>query len=279
MTSARPYRTYLPGRWGQVHLRIAPGPHAAAPLLMLHQTPKSGWIWEPLFGALAQHRTLIAPDTPGYGASDAPAEQASIEDFAGEMLALMDRLAADGTIAPGLFDAIGYHTGSVIATALGTLAPDRVRKLVLVSLAAYDADERARKIAALPDTLRLAPDGSHLTTLWRLVDELTDARASLEWKQASLAENLRAGPDLYRGYRAVYGFDLIAALGALTQPVLVLNPEDDLHAATTRSAALAPRARTIALPGAGHGLFVIERDTIARLVDDFLTGQTVENRR
>jgi pimeloyl-ACP methyl ester carboxylesterase len=272
MAQATSYRTYLPGRWGQVHVRIATGPDTAPPLLMLHQTPKSGWIWEPLFAPLSQNRTLIAPDTPGYGASDAPPEPAAIEDYAGEMLALMDRLAKSGVIASGPFDAIGYHTGSVTATALGVAAPDRVRRLILVSLAAYTADERAAKVATLPDMPKLAADGSHLAAMWRHIDSLTDPRATIAWKQASLAENLRAGPGMYRGYRAVYGFDLIAALQALTQPVLILNPEDDLHAVTARNAHLPPHGTVIDLPRAGHGLFEIERDTIAALVDQFLGG-------
>jgi pimeloyl-ACP methyl ester carboxylesterase len=270
MVRALSYRTYLPGRWGQIHVRIASGPLKAPPLLMLHQTPKSGWIWEPLFEPLCRARMLIAPDTPGYGASDAPSEPAAIEDYAGEMLALMDRLAKVGVIAPGSFDVIGYHTGSVVAAALGVAAADRIRRLILVSLAAYPEKERAEKIAGLPDVPRLAADGSHLTAMWRLIDSLTDPRATIEWKQASLAENLRAGAGMYNGYRAVYGFDLISALRALTQPVLVLNPEDDLYEVTACSAKLPPRGTVVELPGAGHGLFDIERERVASLVDDFL---------
>lgn len=270
MTGMAPYRTYRTGRWGQVHVRIARGPTEAPPLLMLHQTPKSGWIWEPLFAPLSRRRTLIAPDTPGYGASDPPAPPFGIEDYAGEMLTLMDGLARDGVVPAGPFDVIGYHTGSVTATALGLFAPDRIRRLVLVSLAAYTEEERAAKRAALPRAPALKADGSHLAAMWRVIDGFTDPRATIAWKQASLAENLRAGPGFYEGYRAVYGFDLIDALGRLPQEALILNPEDDLHEVTARSAGLVPRGRTVELPGAGHGLFEIERDRIARLVDDFL---------
>jgi pimeloyl-ACP methyl ester carboxylesterase len=77
---------------------------------------------------------------------------------------------------------------------------------------------------------------------------------------------------MYRGYRAVYGFDLIAALQALTQQVLILNPEDDLYDVTRRNAHLPPHGTVIELPRAGHGLFDIERDRIAALVDQFLRG-------
>jgi pimeloyl-ACP methyl ester carboxylesterase len=263
-------RFYAAGRWGQVHARIAGDGRARPPLLMLHQTPKSGWIWEPLFAQLGAARTLIAPDTPGYGASDPPEGQASIEDYAGEMLALMDQLAHDGKIASGPFDLIGYHTGSVTAVAIATIAPERVRRIVLVSLAAYSPKVRAAKLAALPAQVEIEADGGHLVRMWQAIDGFTDRRASLAWKQASLTENLRAGARMYDGYRAVYRYDLEAALAALPHEALILNPGDDLFEPTRAAARHAPHARYIELAGLGHGLFEIEPARIGGAVADFL---------
>jgi len=266
---SQPYRAYAEGRWGQIHLRLAPGDGQAPPLLMLHQTPKSGWIWEPLFAAL-DGRTLVAPDTPGYGASDAPSSEVEIEDYAAEMLALMDRLDGHG-IAPGRsFDIIGYHTGSVIAAALAAMAPDRVRRIALVSLPLYSSAERAAKRASLPDAPAIQPDGSHLGTMWRVIEGFTDPRASLDWRQRSLVENLRSGAGMYRGYGAVYRHDLEATLGRLGQEVLLLNPEDDLWEPTHRAATLLPKARMVELRGVGHGLFALETERVAALLTDFL---------
>lgn len=264
------YRTYIDGRWGQVHVRIAPGPAEAPPLLMLHQTPKSGWIWEPLFDQLSQGRTLIAPDTPGYGASDGPGAPVTIEDYAAEMLALMDALAAHGVAPGGAFDAMGYHTGSLTASALANLAPDRVRRLVLVSLGALTGEEKAAWLAHMPEQPPLAADGSHLIDMWRMIDGFTDPRASLRWKQDSLTENLRSGAGFYHGYRAVAAHDFFESLRRLEQPVLILNPEDDLWRETQRAATLPPYGSVVELPGCGHGLFDIEADRIAALVDAHL---------
>ncbi len=264
------YRSYVDGRWGQIHLRIAPGSHNAHPLLMLHQTPKSGWIWEPLFAQLSPARTLIAPDTPGYGASDGPARPVEIEDYAAEMLALIDRLALDGVVPDGAFDVIGYHTGSLTAAALATLAPDRVRRVVLVSLGAFTAEERAARLAALPAAPTLAADGSHLVAMWNMIDGFTDPRASLAWKQASLTENQRSGAGFYKGYGAVFRHDLFAKLAAIEQPVLVLNPQDDLWHETHRAMPSIPNGRMVELRGVGHGLFDLEPARIGGLVGDFL---------
>lgn len=264
------YRSYVEGRWGQIHLRIAPGRADAPPLLMLHQTPKSGWIWEPLFETLARGRTLIAPDTPGYGASDGPGAPVTIEDFAQEMLELMDRLDGHGIPAGGKFDVIGYHTGSLTAAALGNLAPDRARRLVLVSLGAFTPGERDAWLAQMPQEPALATDGSHLVAMWRMIDGFTDARASLRWKQDSLTENLRSGAGFYHGYRAVAAHDFSGSLARLEQPTLILNPKDDLWRETCRAAPMIRHGHMVELDAA-HGLFDLESDQICAVIESHLS--------
>ena len=266
---------YADGRWGQVHYRLASARGQgeggnAPPLLMLHATPKSGWIYEGMMARLGQNRSVLAPDTPGYGASAPPPEPAAIEDYAGEMLALVDTLVARGDLPAGPVDVLGYHTGSVIAAAMALRDPARVRRLILVSLAAYDSDERAAKRAGLVNWRGPAADGSHLNAMWDLLGTLCDARVSTEWKHQSLTENLRCGSRAPWGYDAVYRYDLQAALGKLTQPSLILNPQDDLWDLTRRSAPLAPLADYIELPDLGHGLFDLETEKIAGLIERFL---------
>lgn len=264
-------RHYADGRWGQIHVRIAhAGATDAPPLLMLHPTPKSGWIWEPLMPALAAGRTVIAPDTPAYGASDAPPAPASIIDLADEMLTLMTTLAQDGLIAAGPFDIVGYHTGSVIAVAMADTAPDRVRRIVPISLPLYDADERAARMARIAGGPPLADDGSHLLTMWRHMQTLFDPRIDTGWKQESFTENLRSGPHAYWGYAAVYGYDLAAALPRLTQSVLLIAPADDLWEPTCQAFPLITDGILEPIRGAGHGLFVLERERIATMIDSFL---------
>jgi pimeloyl-ACP methyl ester carboxylesterase len=267
-------RTYADGRWGQVHLRIcgevAGGSQGLPPLLLLHPTPKSGWIYEDVMPALAEGRIVIAPDTPGYGASDAPPAPATMEDHAAALLALIRDLAAGGIIPAGPVDLLGYHTGSVLATAAALTEPEQVRRLILVSLAAYPPDIRAGKTAALDRWPGPREDGSHLTAMWTLMQTLFDPRIDLAWKHASLTENLRPGARTIWGYRAVYGYDFQAALDRLEHKTLILNPEDDLWQPTRDNAGRVRGARYVELPGVGHGLFTLEAERIAELVRGFL---------
>jgi pimeloyl-ACP methyl ester carboxylesterase len=220
--------------------------------------------------ALATGRMVIAPDTPGYGASDAPPAPASIEELAIEMVTLMDRLACEGTIPPGPFDVAGYHTGSVIAVAMADLRPDKVRRIAPVSLPLYDREEREARKARVTYGPRPQEDGAHLLTMWGHMQTLFDPRIDTDWKQQSFTENLRSGDRAYWGYRAVYDYDLADALPRLRLPVLLIAPEDDLWRQTTQAAWLLERVKLLPIRGAGHGLFVLERDRIVAALDHFL---------
>lgn len=258
-------RSYVDGRWGQIHIRSAGISTDAPPLLLLHPTPKSGWIFETLAPLLAKDRLVVAPDTPGYGASDAPPAPASIEDLA---MALLD--AAGAVAGQGPVDVLGYHTGSVLAVAMAALAPQRVRRLTLVSLPAYDAASRTSKLKGLATWPRPQIDGAHLTRLWEIMRGRANPAVNADWLHASFAENLRPGARGPWGYEAVYRYDLIAALSALTHPTLVLNPEDDLWEVTAAHASLIGGAAYVELPGAGHGVFTLQADVIAKAVTRFL---------
>lgn len=262
-------RLYVDGRWGQIHLRTAGAAGRAPPLLLLHPTPKSGWIFETLMGCLAPDRQVIAPDTPGYGASDPPPAPAAIEDLAAELLNAVESLVPDGPV-----DVLGYHTGSVLAAAMASLRPERVRRLILVSLPAYDATTRAAKLAGLASWPAPEIGGEHLTRLWDIMRRRANPAVGADWLHASFAENLRPGRRGPWGYAAVYGFDLIAALRAIRHPTLVLNPEDDLWEPTAAHARLIAQAQYIELPGAGHGAFELQAEELAGMVERFL-GSTV----
>lgn len=277
MTAIR--KTYRDGRWGQLHLRLTlpePADRANAappPLVLLHQTPKSGWIWEPMFPHFPD-RAVIAPDTPGYGASDAPSAPFAIDDVADEMAGLV-RTLQDGNLLPGgQIDIMGYHTGSVTALALARRHPALVRRIVCTSLPLYDRADRVARLAALPECPTLDENGSHLLQVWNAIRVFTDHRASLAWRQASLTENLRSGPARFIGYRAVYRHDLHAELAALAHPMLLLNPHDDLFDQTRSARTHAPDCAYLELPGLAHGLFEIAPAMIAAAVREFLDGNT-----
>ena len=86
-------RDYLDGRFGQVHYRIArPDNPTAVPLACFHPSPSSGWLYGRLLAEMGRDRIAVAPDTPGFGESDAPQKAPEIEDYAAAMGEVLDSL-------------------------------------------------------------------------------------------------------------------------------------------------------------------------------------------
>lgn len=263
-------RGYADSRFGQVHYRIAQGGEGT-PILCLHQTPSSSADWLPVMAPLAQGRTVIALDTPGYGMSDAPPEPASIEDFAQIADRFMHDMAQQGLIPCGGYHIMGFHTGSLIATELARAFPQRVQRLVLFGLAAYPADVREAKLENLLQAFPV-PDASlaHVEKLWAIIGSLSDPRISFEERHISMAECLRLGARMPWGYCSVYRYDFLAAMAQVAHDVLVMNAQDDLWEVTRATSHLFRNGKRMDMAGVKHGVLKLEQDRVVDAVEMFL---------
>lgn len=97
-------------------------------LLLIHGYPQSWVEWEHILPALAQHYTVVAPDLPGAGDSDAPATQADYtkKAMAADLHGLMVQLGLSKNI-----DIVGHDIGTMVAYSYAAAHPDEVAKLVV----------------------------------------------------------------------------------------------------------------------------------------------------
>lgn len=264
---------YAASPYGQLHYRIVipEKPVSASPLLCLHQTPSSSKDWIPVMPALGQNRVVVAVDTPGYGMSDAPPEPGRIEDFAAIMVQFMADLTEVGIVPKGRFDAMGFHTGSLIATEIAKAFPDNIAHLVLFGLAAFSANDRAEKLARLRDGFPI-PDHSlhHVEKIWGFINEFFDPRIGAEERHVHMAECLRIGTRIPWGYISVFNYDFLGTLATIDTPTLVFNPEDDLWAVTREVSHLIRNGIRYDIPGVSHGVLTIERDLVVGEIEKFL---------
>jgi pimeloyl-ACP methyl ester carboxylesterase len=100
-------------------------------VLLLHGFPDSHRVWRNQIPALvgAGFR-VIAPDLRGFGESDKPAEVEAygLSHSIADVVAILDALGVDRARA------VGHDWGAGLAWAVAVFAPDRVEKLVVMSV-------------------------------------------------------------------------------------------------------------------------------------------------
>ena len=257
-------RAYAPGPHGQIHYRRSGPEGTRSPLLLLHSSPGSGYLFDVFLAEMGRDRTVIAPDFPGFGMSDAPSEAPGIDGYARAMLEL------ETTLGLGMFDVMGYHAGGVVAAEMARQQTNVVRKIVMISAPVFTDQERidlnARFSVRPPDERAKAMEKSwpiFKTDFWRMgPDPLRTWNIFLDNQK---------NPEVSSwGLRAAINYDLASTLQAIPQPILVLNPKDDLAAYTPRAAPLLKNGRIHDLPEWTHGMLDAKTAEIAALVRGFL---------
>lgn len=182
-------------------------------LLMVHQSPRSSAEYADLMRRWGRDFTCIAPDSPGFGQSDAFADpDATIADFADGLVDLLDALGIDRV------PAYGFHSGGIILVTALRRHPDRFSALAIGGYAIWTEAERRLFSESYLPPFRPDPYGSHLVWLWNRILEqswffpwfdtrparrLPVAHADPARVDAVVREMLDAG-DAYRtGYGAV----------------------------------------------------------------------------
>lgn len=258
-------RSYVNARFGQVHLRIArpAGDAGKIPLLCFHMSPRSSRAYAGFLAAMGVDRVAVAPDTPGFGESDAPAQPPSIDDYAAVMGDVIDVLGLETV------DLMGYQTGSEISVALALARPRQVRRLVLVSAPIFTSAELI-EFHRLYDRDPITADGSHLVKKWQAHVQLAGPGRTLDMVADGFHDALRNPAISWWGHNAAFSYDMAGRLAQVTQPILVLNPDDDLHQQTLRATGKMQDGQIIHLPDWGHGFMDVHTDETRRIVTDFL---------
>ncbi|MBM3514669.1 MAG: alpha/beta hydrolase [Alphaproteobacteria bacterium] len=238
-------RYYVDGPYGQLHVREAAPANGAGSrpaLVCFHQSPISGAQFLPFQRVMAEDRRVLCPDTPGYGRSDGPTQVPTMVDYAGAFAVMAVRIGlAD-------FDVLGFHTGSQIAVELAASRPDLVRKVVLSSLALFNAEELARNRKGFGGPRPLFTDPDYIGRYYR--EQVTDGLPGIspERRLELFTARIGAGETSWYGPEAVFTHPTEARLPAVTQPVLLLALRDTLAENTRRAANFLKRATVVDRP-------------------------------
>jgi pimeloyl-ACP methyl ester carboxylesterase len=249
---------------GQVHYRHAgsASERAPLPLVMVHASPGSARMLQPLIGAMAAHRRVVAPDTLGNGDSCAPEGRApDIAYYAAAHVRALDALGIER------FDLYGTHTGANIAIEIAIAHPQRVNCLILDGVSLYSAQERADMLANYAPDVKIEADGTQLLRAWTFV---RDAYLFWPWYRRDAAnrrnvampspdelhdkvvEVLKAARTYPLSYRAAIGYDKTGRLELVTVRTLLACARGDMLMAYFDAVrALMPAAASLVTEGTG----------------------------
>ena len=110
---------------------------AGDPIVLVHGFGANVYSWRHLVGPLARHHEVLAVDLKGFGASPKPADGAySVHDQAELLIELI--LARGLTNLTLVGHSLGGGVGLATTLALTRVAPERIRRLVLIDTIAFD---------------------------------------------------------------------------------------------------------------------------------------------
>lgn len=219
--------TALAGGTIQTHYRTA---GEGAPLIVLHPSPMSSAFMVPVIDAVSDRCRVLAPDTPGYGATEAlPEPGEDLSPYVDWLRAFVDAQGLDR------FVLYGSATGAQIAIEFAHAHPERLNHLVLDNAVHFTDAERAEILARYFPDIAPREDGSHLADTWSMAKGLFRGFPWYEEPEAPLPEPplsvvqatalayLLAGEDYARAYRAAFNNERAERMQSLTVPTTILR--------------------------------------------------------
>ena len=242
-------------------------------LILLNGAMSSTAAWMPLAPALAQRHRLILVDFRDQGQSSTRAGAYDVGANAQDVLALLDHLRAERV------SMMGISYGGLVAMAF---ARDHAERLSHVILAAVTARPSAHLLATGEAWEALAGRGDARPFL-SACNPLVYSRQFYERAGSWLAQRTELAATLItpawlrafiRISQSARVFDFTDDLPRITVPtLLVCGTEDALMCPEDvfAMAAHIPVCQTLAIPGAGHGLFVEKPSELITAVLGFTT--------
>jgi len=260
------HKAYIDTTVGQLHYRIG---GEGKPLLLIHQDPQSSLQYAHTFSKFIDAgMQVIAPDVPGYGMSDAPANPLSISEYASVFKQFLDHLDIEKAVV------VGHHTGASMACQLAYQFPERVSRLVLHGLPWYTQEEREERLARPHMDFSAKPDGAHLASLWDLIGKMSRGVSTLESSHMAAFHTLWAEDKHWYAHHAAFSYDITPALQAIQVPTLnVTNTGDILHFVAGRIAELRPDFDFVELDGGTSYIIRDEPDLWVEAILGFITAE------
>jgi pimeloyl-ACP methyl ester carboxylesterase len=237
------------------------------PLLLLHGLYDRAECWQPVAEALSEHARLIMPDLRGHYRSDGPDSGYALRDYANDAIGLLEALEIEQA------DVLGHSLGALIAMELATVAPERVRRVVLEDPPSERDDHTRTWLGALLSAKRYTAEQTYIALHGihpgRSEEEL---RRETEWLRATADGPFLALMELC----GMDGDRFAETLGRLSHQILLLQADPRhggaLSVVAAREATTTHgRCRLVQFHDTGHTIHRERPDEFVAEVAEFLT--------
>ncbi|MCC2098140.1 MAG: alpha/beta fold hydrolase [Hyphomicrobiales bacterium] len=244
---------------------------AGEPLLLLHGIGSAALSWQAQLESLSASFDVIAWNAPGYGASTPlEADAPTAGDYAEVVAQLLDALAIKRCRLAG------HSLGSLIAARFAATHGERVSALTLASCAlghaTHEPAERLRLLESRLDDVRdLGMRGMAEKRGPRLVTPQADPQ-TVRFVVDVMAS---ANPHGYtQAAKMLSGGDMLADIARIDPaiPVQVIYGTEDVitpPAANEKAAAARKKISVVAIPAAGHLVYVEQPETFNSAIASF----------
>ena len=269
------YRTRIDGREAN-YVDVGEGPA----LVFVHGLGASWQSWLENIPEFARDHRVVAMDLPGFGGSDLPAGDVSIEYYANWVFRLLDRLGIEeGAV-------VGNSMGGFIAAEMAIRRPERVQRLVVVSAAVFWQDYR--RAQPLVQLARMS-DAIVARALTRVTDDVATRPRLRAWALATagfryphlispelaheMVRSARRTDGFLPALEALADFPLEQELPKISCPALIVWGAHDTLVPVKdakRMQELIPGSRRVVFERTGHVAMLERPQRFNRLLRDFL---------
>ncbi|RMH38278.1 MAG: alpha/beta fold hydrolase [Nitrospirae bacterium] len=243
------------------------------PLVFIHAFPLSRIMWEPQREALASRYRVINIDLRGHGESDSILWHFTLDDYAEDVVALVQHLHIERATF------VGLSMGGYILFSLYRRRPELIKALVLADTRAQADSEEAKAgrmalaqvayrkgMSAVADQMlpKLLAPGS-LKTRPELVERI----------RSIILNNDPAGTIVDLMAMAERP-DSTPLLASVTCPTLVIVGEDDIATPPSEAHYMVdrlPQSKLITIPGAGHLSNIEQPERFTQALMDFVSAR------
>ena len=235
------------------------------PVLLVHGLGGSSASWEEVAGLIAADRPVGAIDLRGCGQSPRGSVEISLEELANDCSVVIDALWGRRC------HLVGHSLGGVIVQDLLIRHPERCGAAVLVSTSSKVGEKAAeswRRLADIVERRGLSDSGGQRSFSEEFATRNPDVVASHSRMAAA------SDPSVYAAQaRAASSYDYGERLGALANPVLIIQGRDDRLTSAGGSVILnraLANSKLMMVDGVGHNAHIELGPRFAELVREFL---------